>query len=176
MNIYFYIFNLKCVFNEYIYSLINIYCLLASWRQLFTHNIDWILNRSLDWISLVQSLSHVWLSATPWTAAHQASLSITNSQSLLKLMSIESAMSPNHLILWHPLLLCLQSGSFPMSQFFPSSGQNIGVSASASVLPMIIQDWFPLGWTGCISLQSKGLSRVFLNTTVHSINSSALSF
>ena len=57
------------------------------------------------------------------------------------------------------------SGSFPMSWFFPSGGQSIGVSASASVLPMNIQDWFPLGWTGLISLQSKGLSRVFSNTT-----------
>ena len=58
------------------------------------------------------------------------------------------------------------SRSFPMSQFFASSGQSIGVSASTSVLPMNIQDWFPLGWTGCISLQPKGLSRVFSNTTV----------
>ena len=58
------------------------------------------------------------------------------------------------------------SGSFPMSQFFTSGGQRIGVSASAPVLPMNIQDWFPLGWTGWISLQSKGLSRVFSNTTV----------
>ena len=65
---------------------------------------------------------------------------------------------------------CLQSfpawGSFSVSQVFASSGQNIGVSSSASVLPMNIQDWFPLGWTGWISLQSKGLSRVFSNTTV----------
>ena len=60
----------------------------------------------------------------------------------------------------------LASGSFPMSMFFASGGQCIGVSASKSVLPMNIQDWFPLGWTGCISLQSKGLSRVFSNTTV----------
>ena len=58
------------------------------------------------------------------------------------------------------------SGSFPMSQFFTSGGQSIGVSGSTSVLPMNIQDWFPLGWTGWISLQSKGLSRVFSNTTV----------
>ena len=58
------------------------------------------------------------------------------------------------------------SGSFQMSQFFTSGGQRIGVSASASVLPMNIQDWFPLGWTGLISFQSKGLSRVFSNTTV----------
>ena len=59
------------------------------------------------------------------------------------------------------------SRSFPMSQFFTSGGQSIGVSASTSILPMNIQDWFPLGWTGWISLQSKGLSRVFSNTTVH---------
>ena len=58
------------------------------------------------------------------------------------------------------------SGSFPVSQFFPSGGQSIGVSASTSVLPMNIQDWFPLGWTGWISLPFKGLSRVFSNTTV----------
>ena len=58
------------------------------------------------------------------------------------------------------------SGSFPMSQFFASGGQSIGVSGAASVLPMNIQDWFPLGWSGWISLQSKGLSRVFSNTTV----------
>ena len=58
------------------------------------------------------------------------------------------------------------SGSFPMSQFFASCGQSIGVSAWASVLPMNVQDWFPLGWTGWISLQSKGLSKVFSNTTV----------
>ena len=65
---------------------------------------------------------------------------------------------------------CLQSflasGCFQMSQFFPSGGQSIGVSASTSVLPMKTQDWSPLGWTGWISLQSKGLSRVFSNTTV----------
>ena len=69
-----------------------------------------------------------------------------------------------------PFSSCLQSfpasGSFPMSQLFASGGQSIGASASAPVLPMNIQDWFPLGWTGCISLQSKGLSRVFSNTTV----------
>ena len=69
-----------------------------------------------------------------------------------------------------PFSSCLQcfqaSGSFPMSPFFASGGQSIGVSASASVLPMTFQDWFPLGWTGWISLQSKGLSRVFSNTTV----------
>ena len=70
-----------------------------------------------------------------------------------------------------PFSSCLQSfpasGSFPMSQLFSSGSQSIGVSASTSILPMNIQDWFPLGWTGWISLQSKGLSRVFSNTTVH---------
>ena len=91
--------------------------------------------------SSVQSLSHVRLFATPWTAARQASLSITNSQSSLKLMSIKSVMSCNHLV---PFSSCLQSfpasGSFQMSQFFVSGGQSFGVSASASVLPMNTQD------------------------------------
>ena len=68
------------------------------------------------------------------------------------------------------------SGSFQMSHLFASGGQSTGVSASASRLPMNTQDWFPLGWTGWISLQSKGLSRVFSNTTFKSINSLALSF
>jgi len=107
--------------------------------------------------------------AALWTAARQTSLSITNSQSLLKLMSILLVMPANHLILCHPLLLPSifpSIGAFPMSQFFASGGQSIGVSASASVLPMNTQDWSPLGWTGWISLQSKGLSRVFSNTTV----------
>ena len=89
---------------------------------------------------------------------------------LLKFMSIESVMQPNHLILCIPFSSSLQSfpasGSFPLSQFFTSGGQSIGVSASASVLPMNIQDGFPLGWSDWISLQSKGLSRVFSNTTV----------
>ena len=95
-------------------------------------------------ISSVQSLSHVQLFVTPWTAAHQASLSITNSQSLLKLMSIELGMPSNHLTLCRPLSSRLQSfpasGSFPVSQFFTSGGLSIGVSASASVLPTNIQD------------------------------------
>ena len=118
----------------------------------------------------VQSLSHVQLFATPWTAARQSSLSITSSQSLLKLMSIELVMPSNHLILCHPLLLLPSiipiMRVFPVTQLFTSGGQSIGVSASASVLPMNTQDWFPLGWTGWISFQPKGLSRVFSNTTV----------
>ena len=92
----------------------------------------------------VQSLSRVRLSATPWTAACQASLSITNSQNLFKLMSTESVMPSNHLILCHPLLLLPSIFPsiriFSMSQFFPSGGQSIGVSASASVLPMNSQN------------------------------------
>ena len=121
--------------------------------------------------SSVQSLSRVHLFVTAWTAALQASLSITSSWSLLKLMSIESVMPSNHLILCRPLL-CPPSifpsiGSFHMSQF-ESGGQSIGVSASALVFPMNIQDWFPLGWIGLIPLQSKGLSKVFSNTTVPS--------
>ena len=80
----------------------------------------------------------------------------------------------------NPFSSCLQSfpasGSFLMSQFFASGGQSIGVSASASVLPMNIQDWFPLGLAGWISLQSRGLSRVFFNTIVQKHHSSALSF
>ena len=87
-----------------------------------------------------------------------------------KLMCIDSVMRSNHLILCRPLLLPPSSfpasGSFQMSQFFTRGGQSIGVSASASVLPMNIQDRFSLGWTDWISLQSKGLSRVFSNTTV----------
>ena len=68
------------------------------------------------------------------------------------------------------------SGSFQMIQLFASGGQSIGVSASASVLPMNSQDWFPLGWAGCIFLQSKGLSKVFSKTTFKSINSLVLRF
>ena len=102
-------------------------------------------------------------------AACQASLSFTISRSLLKLMSIELVMPFNHLILCCSLSSCLQSfpasGSFLMSWLFSSGGQSIGTSISASVLPMNIQGLFPLGLTGWISLQSKGLSRVFSNTT-----------
>ena len=120
--------------------------------------------------SSVQSLSRVWLFATPWTAARQASLSITNFQSLLKLVSIELVMPSNHLILSSPsppaFNLSQHQGLFQLSQFFESGGQSIGVSVLASVLPMNIQDRFPLGWAGWISLQSKRLSGVFSNTTV----------
>ena len=108
-------------------------------------------------------------SVIPWTAACQTSLSITNSQSLLNSWAagqwchpvISSSVIPLSCLLFVPAW-----GSFPISQFFESGGQSVGASASASVLPMIIQDWFHLGLTGLISLQSKGLSRIFSNTTV----------
>ena len=104
-------------------------------------------------------------SATSWIAACQASLSITNSWSSLKLMSVESVMPSSHFILCHPLLLLppippsirVLSNESTLRMRWP----NTGVSALASVLPMNTQDWTPLGWTGWISLQSKGLSRVF---------------
>ena len=117
----------------------------------------------------VQSLSRVWLFATPWTTACQASLSFTISWSLIKLMPIESVMPSNHLILCHPLLLLLSTfpsiRSLLVSQPFASGGQSIEASASASVLSMNIQDWFPLGLTG-LTLLSRGLSKVCFNTTV----------
>ena len=112
-------------------------------------------------IVTVQLLSPVWLFVTPWNAAHQASLSITISESLLKLMSIDSMMPTNHLTFYCPLLLL--PSIFPSirvfsnEKLFASGGQRIGVSASASVLPMNIQDC-PLGLTGWISSRSKELS------------------
>ena len=129
------------------------------------------LSFSLCFISLnivVQLLSCVQLFATPWTTAHQASLSFTNSPGLLKLMCIESVMPSNHLILCHPLLLPSHFPSirvlFLMSRLFSSGAQSIGASVPASVLPVTIQGWFLLARTGLISLLSKGFSRVFSNT------------
>ena len=120
--------------------------------------------------SSVQSLSHVQLFATPRTPACQASLSITNCQSPPKLMSIESVMPSNHLTLCRPLLLL--PSIFPSTRVFSKESalhirwpKYCSFSASASVLSMNTQDWSPLGWTCWISLQSKGLSRVFSNTT-----------
>ena len=120
--------------------------------------------------SSVQSLSRVRLFATPWIAARQASLSITISRSSLRLTSIESMMPFSHLILCHPLLLLppipLSIRVFSNESALHIRWPGIGVSASASVLPMNTQDWSPLGWTGGICLKSKGLSRVFSITTV----------
>ena len=119
-------------------------------------------------VIVVQSLSCVGLFETPWTAAHQASLSFTIFQTLLKLMSIESAMPSDHLILCHLFFSCPQfspaSGCFPMSWLFASGGQSI--RASASVLLLNVQGWFPLRLTGLISLLSKGPSKDFSSTTI----------
>ena len=130
----------------------------------------------LEWLGLNPQFSsvaqsYVWLFETLWTAAHQASLSIPNSKftethvhwvsDAILILTISSSVVPFSHLQSFP-----GSGSFQMSQLITSGGQSIGVSASASVLPMNIQDWFPLGWAGWISLQSKGLSRVFSNTTV----------
>ena len=133
-------------------------------------------------ISSVQTLSHVQLFVTLWTAARQASLSI---------IITHGACSNSCPLSWwcHPNISpsiflftsCLQSlpasGSFPMSQLFLSGGQNTGASAS-SILPINIQDWFPLGLIGLISLLSKGLSRIFSNNTVkkHQFLGTQLSF
>ena len=120
--------------------------------------------------SSVQSLSRVQLFVTPWIAARQASLSITNSRSSLRLTSIKSVMPSSHLILCCPFSSCPQSlpasESFPMSQLFASGGQSTGASASASFLTKKSQGWSSSEWTGWISLQSKRFSRVFFNTTI----------
>ena len=123
--------------------------LFFNWRIIALQNFV-VFCQTSTWIShqfsSVQSLSHVQLFATPWITAPQASLSITNSRSLLKLMSIESMMPSNHLILCRPLLLPLSSFPaseyFAVSQLFVSGGWSIG--ASASVFPVNIQAWFPI--------------------------------
>ena len=129
----------------------------------------WVLCTEQLVLASVQLLSHVQLFATLWTAVCQASLSIINSQSPPKPMSIESVMPSNHLILCRPLLL-LPSIFRSIRVFSNESALHqvakLLVSASTPVLPRNTQDWSPLGWTGWISLQSKGLSRVFSNTTV----------
>ena len=121
-------------------------------------------------VVVVRSPSHVQLFATPWTAARQASLSLTISQSLPKFMFIAWVMQSSHLILWHPLILLLlifpSIRDFSMSRLLASDDQNTGASASASVLPVNIQGWSPLRLTGLTSLLSKGLSGVFSSTTV----------
>ena len=150
-----------------------LFTIARIWKQPRCPSADkWVIECGSVQFSSVQSLSRVQLFATPWTAAHQAYLSITNSWSLPKLMSIESVM-PSISSSVIPFSSCPQSlpasGSFPVSQLFAWGGQSIGVSASRSVFPMNAQDWSPLWWTGWISLQSKGLSRVFSNTTVQKL-------
>ena len=164
-----------------IYSLLRTphHCsrLLLPYSFLFTNFVYYLTSFMREFpgslviqFSSVQLLSHVRLFVTPWIAARQASLSITISWSSLKLMSIESVMPSSHLILCRPFSSCPQSlpasESFPISQLFAWGSQSTGVSALASFLPKNTQGWSTLEWTGWISLQSKGLSRVFSNTTV----------
>ena len=121
-------------------------------------------------IVVVQSVSHVWLFVTPWTVAHQASLSFTISQSLLKLMSIESMMLSNHLVLCYPLLLL--PSIFPSIRIFSNESAVCirwpkNWSFSLSISPSReYSGWFPLQLTGLISLLSKGLYRVFSSATI----------
>ena len=123
--------------------------------------------------SSVQSLSHVQLFTTPWTAARQASLSITNSQSLSKPVSVEWVMPSNHLVFCHPLLLLPSIFPsirvFQKSQLFASGDESIGASASASVLPMNIQGWFPFRLIGLILFAVQGTLKSLLQ---HNLKSS----
>ena len=134
----------------------------------------YIFNRSTAAVQFSSVTQSYPLFATPHATGCQGSLSITSSWSLLKLMSMELVMLSSHLILSCPLLLLPASGSFQMSQLFASDGQGIGISAL--VLPMNIQDWFPLGLTGLISLRAKGLSKCSPTPQFESINSLTFSF
>ena len=131
--------------------------------------LETMLLKTLLLNSSVQSLSRVRLFATAWITGRHASLSITNSQSSLRLMAIESVMPSSHLILSRPLLLLPQSlqasESVPVSQPFAWGGQSTGASALASFPPKKSQGLSPSEWTGWISVESKGLSRVFSNNT-----------
>ena len=161
------IYGIKTIeWNGYCYSAFSFDCNIDK-ELCIPFNIQfWGLSAQF---SSVQLLSHVWLFATPWITAHQTSLSITNSWSLPKLMCIKSVMPSSHLILCCPLLLL--PPILPSIRVFSNESTlsmrwlSTGVSASASVLLLNTQDW-SLGRTGWISLQSKGLSRVFSNTTV----------
>ena len=146
-------------------QIVNIHRLIEKARN-FQKSIYFSFQFSSVW-----SLSRAQFAENPWTAVHQASLSITIPWSLFKLMSIELVMPSNHLILCSsPFSSRLQSfpasGSFQIISCLHQVVKVFGVSASASVLIMNIQDWFPLGLASWISLQSKGLSRVFSNTPV----------
>ena len=133
-----------------------------------------ILYSTTGFVNIVQSPSRVQLIVTPWTAASQASLSITISWSLPKFMSIESVMPFSHLILWHPLF-CTQSfpalGTYPVGQLF-ADDWNTG--ASVSILPMSIQGWFPLRLTDLLSLLSKDSQESSLAPQLKGINSLVL--
>ena len=149
---------------------------LTLWPHDFSQpklELCWPPKPPLEYVGIVQSLRCVWLFATPWTAACQVSLPFTISQSLLKLMSIESVMPSNHLILFCPLLL--RPSIFPSIRVFSNESAlcirqpkywSFSVSPSNEYSGLIFQGWFPLGLIGLISLTSKGHSRVFSGTTV----------
>ena len=156
-----------CTYRSVLWFQICIYyhhLTLAHFNDLLWDLLKYLL------FSSVQSLSCLQIFATPWIATRQASPSITNSQSLLRLMSIESVMPSSHLILGRPLLLLPPIPPsiriFSNESLFSWGGQITGVSVLASFLPKKSQRWSPSEWTGWNSLQSKGLSRVFSNTTV----------
>ena len=134
------------------------------------HVHEKVLNIIEHQFSPVQSLSHVRLLATPWSQHARPPCPSPTPRVYPNSCPLNQWCHPTILSSVSLFSFFLQSfpasGSFPMSWFFALGDQSIGVSASASVLPMNIQDWFPLGWTGWISLQSKRLSRVFFNTTV----------
>ena len=144
--------------------------LFAYFLLLFFLDINKMPIKAVQFSSVQFSGSVVSNSATPWIAARQASLSITNSWSSPKLCPLSRWCHPAISSSVVPFSSCPQSlpasESFPMSQLFAWGDQSTGVSASASFLPKNTQDWSPIGWTGWISLQSKGLSRVFSNTTL----------
>ena len=150
-----FLYNTHTHARTYTYTLFCVSLTLHQWYHQF--------------VAVAQLLNYVQLFASTWMAWHTP-LSSSISLSLLKFMSIESVMLSIHLILCCPFSLKLQcfpaSGTFSMSQHFASGGQSIGDSASASVLPVTIQGWFPLELTGLISLQSKELSGVFSSTTI----------
>ena len=158
-------------------GIILLYCYLvsqatkeATFKSLVQRHRSGIETWAVQPFSSVQSLSHIWLFVTPWTAACQASYPSPTPGACSNSCPLNQGCHPTILSSVVPFLSCLQSfpasASFQMSQSFTSGGQVIEASASASVLPKNIQDWFSLGLTGLISWQSKGLSRVFSNTTV----------
>ena len=137
--------------------------------------VTYFVHSSIYQFNSVQSLSHVRLFVTPWIAACRPPCPSPTPGVYSNSCPLSQWCHPAISSSVVPFSSCPQtlptSGSFPMSQLFTSGGQSIGVSVSASVLPTNTQDWSPLGWTGWISLQSKGLSRVFSNTTAQLFNS-----
>ena len=165
--------EIKCSLNIYFKTAIKIFCtvlFIHSSNKCMMFTFYMFLLHSSGWEGWTQpsgwyccAVAESCFFVTSLTAAHQASLFFTTFQSLLKLMSIESLMPSNRLILCHPLVLPWSFpalGFFPVSQLFASGGQSIGASASAWVFPMHIQGWFPLGLTNLISLLSKAIYKI----------------